>query len=156
MRSVFVLPIAGVEVAGARRPPCLAGLKACATTTILAITVVAASTTGVSGQSSAQPSTATGEWPAYALAADFKARADCPPGYRYCVAINLENQAAFSIVCEEVSALTIDSDEELKPLQTCMRTEDNPIASVMLKDGKLMLVSDVATMQHFLTPRAAA
>lgn len=100
--------------------------------------------------------TDTGEWPAYALAADFKARADCPPGYRYCVAINLENQAAFSIVCEEVSALIIDSDEELKPLQTCMRTEDNPIASVMLKDGKLMLVSDVATMQHFLTPRAAA
>ncbi|MCP4331793.1 MAG: hypothetical protein GY785_03990 [Gammaproteobacteria bacterium] len=100
--------------------------------------------------------TKAGEWPVYALTADFKSRVDCPPNYRYCVAINHENREAFSIACEEVSALTIGNDEELKPLQACMRTPGNPIESVVLKGDKLMLLSNVETMQEFLSPRVAA
>ena len=68
MRSVLEPPPAGVEIDGSRLPPCLAGLKACATEAILAVALVGAATAGVSGQSSSpppQPSTATGEWPAY-------------------------------------------------------------------------------------------
>ena len=108
------------------------------------------------GQTIGNLKTKAGEWPAYALTADFKSRADCPTNYRYCVAINRGNQEAFSIVCEEVSALTIDNDEELKPLQACMRTPGNPIEEVVLKDDKLMLLSNVETMQEFLSPRTAA
>ncbi|MCP4764716.1 MAG: hypothetical protein GY875_00420 [Gammaproteobacteria bacterium] len=100
--------------------------------------------------------TEAGEWPAYALTADFNSRADCPTSYRYCVAINCGNQEAFSVACEEVSALTIDNDEELKPLQACMRTPGNPIEAVVLKDDKLMLLSNVETMQEFLSSRTAA
>lgn len=97
-----------------------------------------------------------GEWPAYALASDFKPQAECPPSYKYCVAINCDNQAAFSLVCEEVGTVSLISEDELKPLQDCMRTDRNPIESLLLKDNKLMLVSDIEAMQQYLLPEAAA
>ena len=112
------------------------------------------------GVLSAQPresvSTNSGEWPAYALASDFTPQADCPPSYKYCVAINRNNQAAFSLVCEQVGTVSVVSEDELKPLQACMRTNRNPIESLLLKDDKLMLVSDIEAMQHYLLPEAAA
>lgn len=97
-----------------------------------------------------------GEWPVYALASDFRPQADCPPSYKYCVAINRDNQAAFSLVCEEVGTVSVISDDELQPLQACMRTDRNPIESLLLKDNKLMLVSDIEAMQQYLLPEAAA
>lgn len=97
-----------------------------------------------------------GEWPVYALAADFKPQADCPPSYKYCVAINRNNEAAFSLLCEEVGTVSVVDADELKPLQACMRSEQNPIESLLLKDNKLMLVSDIEAMQHYLLPEAAA
>jgi hypothetical protein len=108
------------------------------------------------GESIGQLKTTSGEWPAYALQADFKACNQCPARYRYCVAINQDNREAFSIACEEVSSITIENEDELRPLQTCMRTSDSPIEAVMLKGNKLMLVSNVETMQRFLSRRAAA
>jgi len=97
-----------------------------------------------------------GEWPAYALASDFTPQTECPPSYKYCVAINRNNQAAFSLVCEQVGTVSVVSEDELKPLQACMRTNRNPIESLLLKDDKLMLVSDIEAMQHYLLPEAAA
>lgn len=97
-----------------------------------------------------------GEWPVYALASDFKPQADCPPTYKYCVAINCNNVAAFSLVCEEVGTVSVIDEDELKPLQACMRTDQNPIESLLLKDDKLMLVSDIEALQHYLLPEAAA
>ena len=97
-----------------------------------------------------------GEWPVYALASDFKPQTDCPPSYKYCVAINRNNEAAFSLLCEEVGTVAVNNEADLKPLQACMRTEKNPIESLLLKDDKLMLVSDIEAMQHYLLPEAAA
>ncbi len=110
----------------------------------------------IHGESIGQLKTTSGEWPAYALQADFNACTQCPARYRYCVAINQDNQEAFSIACEEVSSITIENEDELRPLQTCMRAPDSPIEAVMLKGNKLMLVSNVETMQRFLSRRAAA
>lgn len=100
--------------------------------------------------------TGGGEWPVYALASDFKPQDDCPPSYKYCIAMNRNNEAAFSLACEEVSTVSVVSEDEFKPLQACMRTEQNPIESLLLKDDKLMLVSDIEAMQHYLFPEAAA
>jgi len=97
-----------------------------------------------------------GEWPVFALGADFKPQLDCPPEYRYCVAVSQPGKAAFSIVCEEVESVTVDHESELKPLQACMRNTTNPIASLMYKDEKLMLVSDIEAMQNYLNLGAAA
>lgn len=99
---------------------------------------------------------AGGEWPVFALGADFKPQGDCPESYKYCVAVNHDSRAAFSLVCEEVGTISITDAAELQPLQACMRTPDNPIESVMLKDGRLMLVSDIESLQHYLAPEVAA
>ena len=96
------------------------------------------------------------EWPVYALASDFTPRGECPATYKYCVAVNIDKEAAFSLVCEEVSTISVDDEKELKPLQACMRTAQNPIESLLLRNGKLMLVSDIEAMQHYLLPEAAA
>jgi chemotaxis signal transduction protein len=97
-----------------------------------------------------------GEWPVYALASDFKPRTECPPSYKYCVAINRNNEAAFSLLCEEVGTVSVVNEDDIQPLQACMRGERNPIESLLLKDDKLMLVSDIEAMQHYLLPEAAA
>jgi hypothetical protein len=99
---------------------------------------------------------AAGEWPVYALAADFTPRTDCPASYKYCVAVNCGHETAFSLACEEVGSISVDDEDDLKPMQACMRTPQNPIESLVLRDGKLMLVSDVQAMQHYLLPEAAA
>jgi len=100
--------------------------------------------------------TAGGEWPVYALAADFRPRSECPPTYKYCVAINRDDEAAFSLVCEQVSTISVADENELEPLQACMRTAANPIDALLLKDDKLMLVSDAEAMSQFLLPEVAA
>jgi hypothetical protein len=97
-----------------------------------------------------------GEWPAYALTADFEPRAECPPSYKYCVAINRNDEAVFSLLCEEVGTVSVVDEDDLQPLQACMRGERNPIESLLLKDDKLMLVSNIEAMQHYLLPGAAA
>jgi len=97
-----------------------------------------------------------GEWPVFALGADFKPQLDCPPESRYCVAVSQPGKAAFSIVCEEVGSVVVEHESELKPLHACMRNKINPIASLMYKDGKLMLVSDLESMQNYLNLWAAA
>lgn len=99
---------------------------------------------------------AGGEWPVYALASDFRPRAECPPSYKYCVAINRAGGAAFSLACEQVGTLSLGDDSELEPLQACMRTAGSPIESLLLKDDKLMLVSDPESMSQYLLPEAAA
>ena len=99
---------------------------------------------------------AGGEWPAFALRADFKPHFERPASYKYCVAVNHDNQAAFSLLCEEVGTVAVDDSGDLQPLQACMRSAGNPIESVVLKDGRLMLVSGIESMQHYLAPEEAA
>ena len=97
------------------------------------------------------------EWPAFALAADFRPRNELPSSYKYCVAINNENQAAaFSLACEEVGTIALGGDLQVKPLQACMRTAGNPIDAVLIKDGKVMLVGDIAGLQQYLVTEEAA
>ena len=68
-----------------------------------------------------------GEWPAFALSADFRPNGERPESYKYCVAVNHDKQAAFSLLCEEVGTVSVDDADELQPLQACMRAAGNPI-----------------------------
>lgn len=97
-----------------------------------------------------------GEWPVFSLDANFIPQSDCPPEYKYCVAVNQHGQAAFSLACEEVSTITIEQDSDLKPLQTCMRVTKSPIESLLYRDEKLMFVSGIDSMRSFLNLEAAA
>ena len=96
------------------------------------------------------------EWPVYALASNFEPIRECPPSYKYCVPINRDSQAAFSLACEQVSTVSVENDSESEPLQDCMRASGSPIASLLLKDNKLMLLTDITTMQHYLHPEEVA
>lgn len=99
---------------------------------------------------------AAGEWPAFALSADFKPKDKRPETYKYCVAVNHDNQAVFSLLCEEVGTVAVSDADELQPLQVCMRAAGNPIESVVLKEGRLMLVSGIEPLQHYLVAEEAA
>ena len=94
------------------------------------------------------------EWPVFALTADFKTRLECPSSYKFCVGFDRDDREAFSIACEEVSTLSVDYIDQLKRVQTCMRTPDCPIESLLLRDNELMLVSGIETMHRFLVPEA--
>ena len=95
------------------------------------------------------------EWPVFALTSDFEKQLECPSNYKFCVGINYVKQAeAFSIACEEVNTLKIENASELKSVHTCMRTPECPIEALVLKDGQLLLMSDVATMRRYLMPEA--
>lgn len=100
--------------------------------------------------------TSAGEWPAYALRADFTACDECPARYRYCVAVIRDNRPAFAIACEEVGSVSIVGEDQIKPLQTPMRVPGQPIEGVMLSGNKLLLASNVELLQRYLAPRAAA
>jgi len=100
--------------------------------------------------------TGEGEWPAYALSAAFEPYAECPANYQVCVAINRKDEVAFSIACEEIGKISIAADGELKTLQACMRMPDSPIESLLLRDGRLLLISDAEAMLRYLTLEAAA
>jgi hypothetical protein len=99
---------------------------------------------------------AAGEWPAFALSADFRPHASRPESYKYCVAVNLDNEAAFSLLCEEVGTVAVADADELQPLQACMRAAGNPIESMILKDNRLMLVSRIESLRHYLVAEEAA
>jgi hypothetical protein len=96
------------------------------------------------------------EWPVYALSADLSRRRECMASNKYCVAFEIDGQPAFSIACDEVSSLTLDSADQIKPLQSFMRNHGNPIEALLLKDDRLMLVSRVESMQRFLNAEFAA
>ena len=108
------------------------------------------------GESIGQIRTSAGDCPVYAFSSDFSFLAECPADYRYCVAVNCQGQPGFAIVCEEVSSISIESGDTLKPLQSCMRSPHSPVESVMLRDNRLLLVSDAESLRQFLSPRAAA
>ena len=96
------------------------------------------------------------EWPAFALTAGFDLWSKCPEYYRFCVAFNYGDRPAFALACEEVDTISVAGNAELEPVQACMQTANNPIRSLMIRDGKLMLVSDIETIQSFLGLEAAA
>ena len=96
------------------------------------------------------------EWPVYALDANFRPLDRCPEEYRYCVAVSINGAEAFSLACEEVGAILVESEDEINPLQDCMKTPTNPIESLLFKDDRLMLLSNVNSMANFLSLEAAA
>ena len=91
-----------------------------------------------------------GVWPVFALTAEFKVRNERPSAYRFCVGFNRDEREVFSLACEEVSTLSVDNVDQLKPVHTCMRTLSCPIESLLLKDNKLSLVSGIEAMYQFL------
>jgi len=70
------------------------------------------------------------------------------------VGINLDNQEAFSIACEEVSTLSVENPSDFIPVQTSMLIPGCPFESLLMKSDKMMLVSSVETMQQFLSQEA--
>ena len=95
------------------------------------------------------------EYPVYALDANLDLLTETGAAHKYCVAFNLDDQPAFAIVCEAVSSLAPAADE-IKPLHACMRNPGNPVDALLLRDGKLMLVSRTQAMLDFLNIEIAA
>jgi hypothetical protein len=96
------------------------------------------------------------EWPVYALDADLSRRSERSASNKYCVAFDIDGQPAFSIACDQVSSMTLDSPDQIKPLQGFMRNANNPIEALLLQDDRLMLVSQVDSMHRFLVTDLAA
>jgi hypothetical protein len=96
------------------------------------------------------------EWPVYALDADLSRRSERPASSKYCVAFNVDGQPAFSIACDQVSSMTLQSPDQIKPLQGFMRNANNPIEGLLLQDDRVMLVSQVDSMHRFLVTDLAA
>jgi len=94
-------------------------------------------------------------WPAYALNAQFEKLRECPPIYKFCIALSRNNEDVFSIACEEVSTLSVNPKNELKPLQDSMKAPNNPVQYLLLKNNKFMIVSEIDAMCDFLIPRAS-
>ena len=46
-----------------------------------------------------------GEWPVFVLSESFETRANCPPAFIFCVAINCSDGATFAIACDDVSKI---------------------------------------------------
>ena len=95
-------------------------------------------------------------WPAYALTSNFDKLAECPPIYKFCIALTRENEDSFSIACEEVTTISVNQKNELKPLQPCMQLSHSPVRHLLLKENKFMLASDIDAMYQFLMTDIAA
>jgi hypothetical protein len=96
------------------------------------------------------------EWPVYALDADLNRRRESSLSNKYCVAFDIDGQPAFSLACDQVSSLTLQSSDQIKPLQSCMRDTKNPVEALLLQDDRLMLMSQVEVMHRFLAADLAA
>lgn len=96
------------------------------------------------------------EWPAFALDAACEPCTECPPNYRFCIAINLGDLPAFALACEKVDRLELADGRELRPLEPCMRQPLGPVESLLLRDGRLLLLADVARLRRYLLPEIAA
>ena len=96
------------------------------------------------------------EWPVFSLDADLSRRSERSASNKYCVAFDIDGQPAFSIACDQVSSMTLDSPDQMKPLQGFMRNANNPIEALLLQDDRLMLVSQVDSMHRFLVTDLAA
>jgi hypothetical protein len=96
------------------------------------------------------------EWPVFALDADLSRRSERSASNKYCVAFDIDGQPAFSIACDQVSSMTLQSPDLIKPLQGFMRNANNPIEALLLQDDRLMLVSQVDSMHRFLVTDLAA
>lgn len=97
-----------------------------------------------------------GEWPVFVLSENFEPRSECPPAYLFCVAINCGNGGAFAIACNDVGRISISNGDGVVPLQACMRLPHGPIESLMPRNGKLLLLSDVDAMWRYLVQGRAA
>jgi hypothetical protein len=96
------------------------------------------------------------EWPVYALDADLSRRSERSASNKYCVAFNIDGLPAFSIACDQVSSMKLQSPEQIQPLQGFMRNANSPIEALLLQDNRLMLVSQVDSMHRFLSADLAA
>ena len=96
------------------------------------------------------------QWPVHALDARFRPCAVIPGEYKFCVAVNYPDRPAFALLCEEVGSVIVDDDSRMEPVQECMLTAANPIRSLLYRDGRMMLISDVDGMHAFLAPELAA
>lgn len=91
-------------------------------------------------------------WPVFVLSADFQLRQDRPANYKFCLCMNLGDEAVLSIACEEVSTVSFETSDDLEPVPACMRIPNCPIEFLVLKDIQMMLVSNTKTMQQYLVP----
>jgi hypothetical protein len=96
------------------------------------------------------------EWPVYALDANLARRSERSASNKYCVAFDIDGQPAFSIACDQVSSMTLQSPDQIKPLPGFMRNSNNPVEALLLRDNRLMLVSQVDSMHRFLCADLAA
>ena len=96
------------------------------------------------------------EYPVYVLNARLESLSERSAAHKYCVAFNLDDQPAFAIACDEVRSLTRHAADEVKELPACMHIPGSPVEAMLLRDDRLMLFSQAASMLRFLTMDAAA
>ena len=89
-------------------------------------------------------------WPVFTLNAELDICAERTPDNRYCVAFDLDGMPAFALTCDAVRSLELESANEIHPLQPCMQLPNSPLQALLLKDGELMLVSQVEALRQFL------
>lgn len=97
-----------------------------------------------------------GEWPVFALGGEFEALDHCPPDYRACVAIDCGDGAVFALACEEVGKIAMTAAQAAAPLRDCMRLPQNPVASLLLRNNRLLLVCEAEDLRRFLQMEPAA
>lgn len=99
---------------------------------------------------------ANNAWPAFALNAEMQQHRERPAHYRFCLCLNLADEAVLAMACEEVLTVSLESSTDLKPIPACMRIPSCPVMHLVLKENQIMMVTDTETMQRYLMPEVTA
>lgn len=91
-------------------------------------------------------------WPVFALDAEMQLRSDNPESYKYNLCMNHDDEAAFSIACEQVSTISFENNNELKPVPASMQVSGCPVDFLVMKDFQMMMGSSAEKMLQYLIP----
>ena len=95
-------------------------------------------------------------WPVYAPNSKFDLQPAVADSSKYCVAFDVEAQAAFAFVCDEVSSLTLASGEAIQPLPDCLRAQGSPFTGMLLREERVLFFADEQAMSQYLSVDEAA
>ena len=108
------------------------------------------------GNAVANLSVAGRQWPVFAPDAGFGLQASIAETSKYCVAFDVDGQAAFAFACDEVSSLTLVAGESIDPLPECLRGPGSPFQGMLLRDGQVMFFCSEQSMNQYLVVDEAA
>ena len=104
----------------------------------------------------AELSVAGRQWPVFAPDSRFGLQASLPESSKYCVAFDVDGQAAFAFACDEVSSLTLAAGETVQPLADCLLGPGSPFEGGLLRDAQVMFYCSEQAMHRYLVMDEAA